>query len=203
MRRPLALAFALAVVAGCAPTPDAPAPAPAVGVEEPVPAAAIPADSAGAADPSAPASLAVDGDGLRVVSATGAARPLAFGQPAADVLSAVTALRGPPADRGEAAECGPGPLGYAVWPGGLTVYTQGGQFAGWALADRPDPGAAPVTTVTGLGIGTAWSDADASDAEVQETTLGTEFLAGGVSGLLDRPGGVVTALWAGASCVFR
>jgi hypothetical protein len=47
--------------------------------------------------------------------------------------------------------------------------------------------------------------ASSGDVEFPESTIGTEFMSGELSGLLesDAPNAKVTALWAGTSCIFR
>ena len=46
---------------------------------------------------------------------------------------------------------------------------------------------------------------DVYDAKIEQTTLGTEFNAAGLSGILDGTGAKakVTNLWSGVNCVFR
>ncbi len=190
------------VLAGCAPdpvpAPDAPAPPASV-----TPALVTPApDSADATTEAA--SLALDSDGLRVVAESGSTTALAFGRPLPDVVAAVSRLRGEPSDQGVSPECGAGPLDVASWPGGLTLYGQNGAFAGWAVGGPASD--ETLTTMTGAGIGSTRVDLySAYDVTVQETSLGTEFDAGGLYGLLTGPGpdATVTALWAGVSCNFR
>ena len=147
--------------------------------------------------------LAVEAEGLRLVdTATGAARPLPFGMPKDQLLAILESFRGP-ADGGTNSECGAGPLEYAVWADGLTLYFQDGNFAGWALDPRAEGAHA---TASGVGPGSTRAHLDAAyDAEVEETTLGTEFTAGGLSGLLDGqgPDARIGAMWAGVNCVFR
>ena len=149
---------------------------------------------------SAPASTRVvglDPEGLRLVDRqSGSTASLAFGQPAEQVLAVVGASRGAPAERGTNPECGAGPLDYASWDDGLTVWFQNGAFAGWATNRQG------ATLMTGVGVGSSRADLEGAHAiTVEETTLGTEFSFGGVSGLLEN--GRVSNLWAGVSCNFR
>src|SRR3546814_4604602 len=61
-------------------------------------------------------------------------------------------------------------------------------------------------TMAGITRGSTRSDLESAyAAEVGETTLGTEFTAGGLSGLLDGTGptAYITTLWAGTTCAFR
>lgn len=161
-------------------------------------------------DPPAPprsdASLGLDAEGLRVVSG-GATRLVAFGTSERLTLRAVGPLAGGVAERSENAECGAGPVQFARTRGGLQLAFQDGLFAGWWL-DTPAGGDAPtLSTLDGLGIGTARTGFDALGmaVTVEETSLGTEFAAGEVYGLLSGPGpeARVTDLWAGVSCTFR
>ena len=172
------------------------------------PAADAPgADSGDAAPgvvPDTTSVIALDPDGLRFVdAATGSARPLPFGTPEADVVRAVAARYGAPAEASRNEECGAGPLAFSTWPDGLRLAFQDGRFAGWSLGERASP---RLTTMAGVGIGTSRADLDAVvAATVAPSTLGVEFEAGGLSGLLsaDGPDGRVTDLWAGVSCASR
>ena len=221
----LAHLTALLLLAACA--PDA-APPPVAAqpedslVEDPVNTAAPPPAASPPAAPTmaeAPA-LAIDGEGLRLFNpANGAARPLPFGTARSIVLTAL-AGRGVP-DLGTQTECGAGPLDFATWRDGLKLYFQADKFTGWAI-DRgatravttpravtiPRTVTAPrtLTTVSGIGLGSSRAELDAAYAiAVVQSTLGTEFTAGGLAGLLDGPGprAKITNLWAGTSCNFR
>ena len=203
----LAHLTALLLLAACA--PDA-APPPVAAqpedslVEDPVNTAAPPPAASPPAAPTmaeAPA-LAIDGEGLRLFNpANGAARPLPFGTARSIVLTAL-AGRGVP-DLGTQTECGAGPLDFATWRDGLKLYFQAGKFTGWALDRRA---ARAVTTAAGIGLGSSRAELEAAYAiAVVQSTLGTEFTAGGLAGLLDGPGprASITNLWAGTSCNFR
>lgn len=199
------LVVVLVALAGCQSGGAAP-PAPPV-LPAPPP---VEDDSAGgaAASPSAAGAseVALDLDGLRLVDPqTGSARPVAFGDAEGDVVRLVARAAGEPAGRGVNGECGAGPLGYASWPDGLTLWFADGAFAGWAVDGR-SPGAERLTTMTGLGVGSTRADLErAYAADVGPSTLGTEFAAGDLGGVLDGsgPGARVTDLWGGVSCAFR
>lgn len=179
--------------------------------EEPVPAAApsaatiappaTSAPTAATASPSTPA-LAIEAEGLRLFDRTsGSARPIPFGTSWQQVRTAL-AFRGPPGT-GTNGECGAGPLDYASWPDGLTLYAQGGKFVGWAVDGR---GAGAIGTAASIGPGSTRAQLeDAYAASFSQTTLGTEFAAGGIFGLLDGAGAgaKITNMWAGVSCNFR
>lgn len=161
-----------------------------------------------------PPVMSLDGEGLRLVDPdSGATRPLAFGVPLEQLTLVTEKLKGP-AEKGRAEECGAGPLAYLRWSDGLTLYALDGLFAGWALdetegaaAKAKDGKPAPkLTTISGIGIGSTRTQLlDVYDAKIEQTTLGTEFNAAGLSGILDGTGGKarVTNLWSGVNCVFR
>ncbi|GAA0734607.1 hypothetical protein [Sphingomonas japonica] len=189
--------------AACSPTPT----------EQPPVDAAVPSpDAASVAPPAAPPpaaepidaapSLAIDGEGMRMVLAdTGRTVPIVFGTDRKAVLQ-MLAFRGPPGT-GTNTECGAGPLDYASWPDGLTLQFQDGDLVGWALDGR---GEGAVTTMSGIGIGSTRAELDAAySATVEETTLGQEFAAGDLHGILDGAGkaATITNMWAGTSCNFR
>lgn len=157
------------------------------------------------ATPSPDATLALAPDGLRIVDrVSGATRLLGFGDPQPRVLSAMIRLRGAPRDRGLGEECGAGPLAFASWDDGLILWFQDNRLAGWALNRGPSP--SRLTTMSGIGLNVPRNTAEESVVlEVDQTTLGTEFSAGGLGGLLDGPApdARITALWAGVTCMFR
>lgn len=189
------------------------------------PAIALPGDNTGAAKQVAsghPPVFGLDGDGLRLIDPkSGASRPLAFGVGETQLQRVTEKLKGP-AKAGRNTECGAGPLAYLSWQDGLTLYSLDGLFAGWALTDQgtipvspqastkgqgtKDMISARLTTVSGIGIGSTRTQLlDAYDARIEQTSLGTEFNAAGLSGLLDGTGpkAKVTNLWSGLNCSFR
>lgn len=192
----LALAAALAA---CSADPDA-APSPEANASR---AAAAPVATASAtATAAATPALAIEAEGLRLFDrASGSARPIPFGTDWQAVRTAL-AFRGEPGT-GTNSECGAGPLDYASWPDGLTLYAQGGKFAGWAVDERGDGG---IGTAAGIAPGSTRAQLeDAFAATFSQTTLGTEFAAGEVFGLLDGAGAGarITNMWGGVSCNFR
>lgn len=183
------------------------------------PAIAIPGEEGAPTDASAsahPPVISLDGEGLRLVDPkSGATRPLSFGIDEAQLKRVAEKLKGP-AKSGRNEECGAGPLAYLSWDDGLTLYSLDGLFAGWALDERgaapatkaPAMGDAParLTTISGVGIGSTRAQLlDVYDATIEQTSLGTEFNAAGLSGILDGKGekAKVTNLWSGVNCVFR
>ena len=202
------------VLGACAdpPPPSADAPVAEQGTAAPTPAAvrdtvlAAEAPERAASDdaPDAPAvAVALDEAGLRFVeAATGSATPLAFGAPFRQTVDAVTRAQGEPTDTGTLPECPAGPLDFATWVGGLTVYGAEDGFVGWAVNGRE----ATASTMSGAGVGSTRAEVEGAYViETQETSLGTEFTAGGIAGLFSGPGAdaTVTNLWAGTSCNFR
>lgn len=208
--RCLSAVLALALASGCtSPSSEAPVPEPArpaTPVSEPQPVATAPVDVPVPASPApaddAPA-LAIEGEGLRLFDMqSGKATPIAFGQPKQQVLAVLERFRGA-ARQDTNADCGAGPVQIAQWPDGLSLVFQGDRFVGWGVG-RADGG---LSTAIGIGLGSTRSDLGEAYADVstRATTLGTEFSAGGMHGVLDgaTPGSAITALWAGTSCVAR
>lgn len=150
--------------------------------------------------------LALDSQGLRVVNAsTGATREIAFGTKEADVVSILTNLRGKPLSRGVNQECGAGPLGFANWADGLSLQFNKGRFAGWNVDGR-NKAATKLTTISGVGTGSTRTQLNkAYTVKVSQSSLGTEFSAGRLGGLLSgsKPTDRVTSLWSGTTCFFR
>jgi hypothetical protein len=208
----LAAAAAGLLIASCAPEPERQSNETAPESPAAPAARAPPAESGENAAATAPApapatadrpKLAAEAEGLRLfVGAGGSARALPFGMAREQLLAPLESYRGP-ADGGTHAECGAGPLDYAVWADGITLYFQEGRFAGWALDERAE---GAHSTASGIGPGSTRAELDAAyDAKVSESSLGTEFTAGGLSGVLNGKGSKakITNMWAGVSCVFR
>lgn len=194
-----------AVLAGCSPSAEKEQPASAQNLTT---AASESSDSSAA--PSIPAAeapadrpgLALASDGLTLVSEGGSSRSLAFGRAEAEVIGIVTAALGAPPERGINEECGAGPLGFANYRDGLNLLLDDGRFVGWSLSRD----ARELSTMSGIGIGSTRRDLDAAyQARVEESTLGQEFSAGELGGILSSaaPDGRVEALWAGVTCMFR
>lgn len=149
--------------------------------------------------PAPAAAIVLEGAGLRIPGAT-PPRTLAFGMPAGEAIEALAkALGRAPAERGTNEECGGGSMEFATWEGEVTVWLLDGDFVGW-----DDKGG--LKTLEGVGIGSSRAQVAALPGfEVEESTLGTEFRAGGLSGILasNAADAKVTHLWGGATCVFR
>lgn len=196
LRNTLALVLVLGLAACGQPASDTPA-APA---ESTAPPPSGPATAA-----TGKAAVALDPGGLMIVIAdTGSTRMLDFGLPQAQVIEIVTNVAGAPGPVTTNAECGAGPMQFAEFPGGLTLLFQDDKLAGWSVG----PGSAgKQSTMNGVGVGSTRSDLVAaySGATVSETSLGQEFSAGGLYGVLDGPDATakIEVMWAGTSCVFR
>jgi hypothetical protein len=174
---------------------SAAAPAPAV---QPAPANSQPAASA-----SAP--VVLDSGGVSVTDAAGRPVTLRYGMDRAEVVSALTRAAGAPGEQGENAECGGGASTFARWANGLTLWFQDDQFGGWAVDDRA-PAAGLPRTASGVSIGSTRAALEgAYTATVEETSLGQEFNAQGIYGVLSgtAPDARITALWSGTTCIFR
>lgn len=197
--RPLLAAVAVLVCLGCSSESSAPQPANSGAATSPDLDDAAPSPSATGTQ------LVLAPDGLMAVDPqSGAARALGFGAPQPQILAALTRLRGAPRDQGLGEECGAGPLAFASWDDGLILWFQDNRFAGWAL--NRGPAASTLTTASGIGLNVPRNTAEQSVAlDVEQTTLGTEFSAGGLGGILDGPASDarITALWAGVTCMFR
>lgn len=213
----------LLLATACSPEPAPVAPATQDAADRPVPepvppgSLSVPATPAPPPPPPAPAPaappeaaadaprLAVEGEGLRwFLPPNGSARPIPFGRPEAEVLASIERVRGE-AGKGINQDCGAGPVRYANWADGLSLVFQGGRFAGWGLDGRAT---GAIATADGIGPGATRAQLEAAygiPVVVRQTSLGTEWRAGAVSGLLDGPGrqAKVTDMWAGVNCVAR
>jgi hypothetical protein len=165
---------------------------------------ALPADTAppppprATADP-ALAPLQLEGYGLRL-SGVAPGTELPFDSKKAAAIEAISkALGRAPTERGTNDECGGGGLEFAAWKDELTLWFENDRFVGWDSKGK-------LKTPGGVSIGSSRVDlATLRGMEVEESTLGTEFRAGGLSGLLSSkaPDAKVTNLWGGSTCVFR
>lgn len=193
MKYALPFAAVALMVAACDPTATDDAAAPET------PAAEDAAADAGAAAEAAPA-IALDGEGLRLVNPeTGSTDLVAFGTPYDETIMAVHPAMGDPTQSGENAECPPGPLNFSEFGDDTTLYFQDGAFAGWFTRD------AEQSTMNGIRAGMTRAELDASGSEIEltETSLGQEFDAGGVYGIMNEDASAVDLLWAGANCFAR
>lgn len=171
------------------------------------PQAANPTPATDAAAAAGTVAIALSGEGLAFVSDQGRVRHLPFGSDAAQAIDAVSRVYGVAPERGRNTECGAGTLDMASWAGGLTVVAQDGRFVGWSAATLPGRAdVASLTTIAGIGPGSTRRELESAySARVERTTLGDEFAAGDLFGVLEgsAPGARIKAMWAGTSCNFR
>lgn len=154
--------------------------------------------------------LALDRQGIRLIDAsTGSTRPVPFGAPGAEAIDAVTATSGAQLRREPDQDCGAGALDVVTFAGGLSLLVQEGRFVGWSVAAplevSPAPGSSPRTT-NGIGVGSTRAALESAYVtRVDSTTLGLEFTADGLQGVLESesPRAPIVAMWAGAACVAR
>jgi hypothetical protein len=136
-------------------------------------------------------------DGAGLVMADGAR--IDFGAEVAGTTDAVSvALGDGPSNSYHNDECGAGPMDFVEWPNGLTLMFQDGALSGWLT--KAEAGVDTVPTTSGLRP--AMAKADIPGATFEETSLGIEFQAGEIFGILGE-GDRVELLWAGTSCFFR
>jgi hypothetical protein len=210
----LLLASTLLGLGGCerrvAPAPasaSAPASVPASPATVPAsPATAVAAETAAPTAavvpmPAGPAALALDPEGLRIIDTrNGASNLLPFGTRKAATVAALNSVLGaPPVEQGDVDDCN---ASYARWPSGLGAWFTVGNFSGWAVPAE----ASGLATAAGVGPGSTRAELDAAyDAIVFESSLGTEFTAGELAGVLssDAPDGRITHLWSGNTCIAR
>jgi hypothetical protein len=141
--------------------------------------------------------------GLAADGVTVGAQSIVFSTNREASVAAVQSALGAPTEQGTNPECGAGPLDNVDFAGGVTLFLQDGKFVGWSIDGR---NGSPYKTAKGLGIGSTLEQLRAAgDVMVQATSLGNEFTAGEISGLLttDMPDGKVTNIWAGTTCAFR
>lgn len=148
--------------------------------------------------------VALDGAGIVLVAAeSGSTQSIAFGTPVEATLTAIAGVLGDPIVRTTNRDCGAGPLEFIAFDGGLFVGVQNGRFAGWTV--RPS-GSRSLRTMSNIGIGSTRAELEAAyNVQVSRSSIGTEFMASGLQGVLasDAANAAVTDLWAGASCVAR
>jgi hypothetical protein len=162
-------------------------------------------DTATDTDASAPAELALTGEGLFLVEPdSGSTTLLPFGTDMATVQATVSDLLGEPETVSINEECPGDPFVSAVWADGLALNADDTTFVGWSV--RSDSGSETLTTLAGIGVGSSRESLESAYAvTVFESTIGTEFAAGQLAGLLSDPSPTaeITNLWAGTVCIFR
>ncbi|MES2899782.1 MAG: hypothetical protein V4723_08650 [Pseudomonadota bacterium] len=146
--------------------------------------------------------LALDGAGLRLFNTvSGSSRLMAFGLARAELVTALSGiLKIRPQREEDVQDCGAHTVS---WTNGLTVWFMDDRFAGWSV----QPSDKPVLTASGIGLGSTRRELDSAYKIelVPDSTLGTEFTAGYLSGLLASadPAAKIVHLWAGNTCIAR
>lgn len=147
-----------------------------------------------------PSAVTIEGFGLTVSSpGAGPEKALRYGESQAATIAAVSQVLGKPEQEGTNNDCPSGPVQFATWSKGLSTNFEGGKFVGWA-------GAVDQKTARGIGFGSSRADLVAAyHPTFEQTSLGYEFTADGISGVLESDAGdaAITDLWAGVSCVAR
>lgn len=166
----------------------------------PVANAALQNGAGRAAPAQSMAVLTLEGDGLRMVDAeSGRATAIPFGTPEDQTIAMIGTAFGPADTRAPNDECPSGPVRVASWNKGLSANFQDGKFVGWA-------GPVALKTMSGIGFGSRRAALlRAYDATIEQTSLGTEFSANGIGGVLesDASDAAISDMWAGVSCVAR
>ncbi len=209
---PFACLAAFALLAGCGEKEASPVNivttnADAGNAEIVVPAAADNAAGndavADEADAAAAPAVNLAPDGLSLVSDSGSARHVTFGMARDAAVTAITTALGKPAKTGHNDDCGQGPMDSVAFKDGLSLAFQDGKFVGWDLDGRDKPA---YTTAAGIGIGSTLKALRAAmTVTLEESSLGHEFAAGDLGGLLGgtTPDSRIEYLWAGSVCQFR
>ena len=165
-----------------------------------------PAETEAAETEAGEAVLVLEPGALGFTDDSGSTTRLSFDDTDAEqAVQALTTTLGEPTDEEEGLECGPGQLDVVSWDGFSTYYLDGA-LAGWYLQE-PQPDAQDLTTAGGVGLGTKLGDVreNYDEVTVDETTIGYEFAAGELSGILtaDSDHDTVVVLWSGANCIAR
>jgi hypothetical protein len=173
----------------------APAPAP------PGPAAAGPAAEDSLAEAHAPRALRLSSGGLEVPIGNGP-QLLPFGTGRARVLADLSGMLGEPREQGTMEECPSGPLSQVSYDAGLQLSFRDTAFVGWFAEEGSS-----LRAGAGIGSGSTLGQLRAAypTTTLQETSLGYEFDAGGLYGIVTdtTADGRVQVLFAGTSCIFR
>ncbi|GAB5448278.1 hypothetical protein [Gymnodinialimonas sp.] len=138
--------------------------------------------------------------GLHLTSADGTLREgLPFGTPFHTTMHTLVAIFGHDLTVAFPQECGAGPLVSVHVPGRINLVFQEDQLAGWMMI-----GDSSLRTGSGLGIGSPRAALATEGAvEFYDGSIGTEFGAGDLFGLLSEDGARVLGIWSGATCIFR
>lgn len=148
------------------------------------------------------ASIVLAPDGLTIGGGAGAPKRLAFGGAQAGVLADAGAALGEPKEQGNQEECPAGPLYQASYESGLQVVFQEGEFVGWFAREG-----SRFRTAEGMGPGSTLGELKKAypATTVEESSLGHEFAAGELYGVVTGPSDAATVevMFAGTNCIFR
>jgi hypothetical protein len=203
MTNPRCLLLAVLVLAACGSEGGEAARSSADSAAAPSTAAVPGADSAPApAAPPAARTIVLAPGGLELAGGAGGAERLAFGGPRAGALAAVSGVLGEPREQGAQEECPAGPLYQAQYAAGLQVVFQDSAFVGWSAGEG-----STFRTAAGVGPGSTVAQLKAAHpaATVEETSLGMEFAASDLYGIVtdSTATGQVQMMFAGTNCIFR
>ncbi|MGI3184446.1 hypothetical protein [Nioella aestuarii] len=138
------------------------------------------------------------GLGLSAADATATAT-LPFGAPFHESLRTLATIMGHDFSVYLPEECPAGPVVVVSFPNQIDLIYQQDQLAGFMLRRG-----STLTTQAGVGLGTPLAALGSfATLDVMESTLGWEFQAGQIHGLLSEREGIVEHLWSGTVCIFR
>jgi hypothetical protein len=147
--------------------------------------------------------VALAADGLTVVTVAGITKPLDFGTDEPTVKTALESALDKPKSSEIAQPCedGSGRAFDSVRYDGLAVFFLDGKLSGWGSS------ANAFTTLDGIGVGSTLADLKESfgDVTVMDSSLGVEFSAGTIGGVLDgkADSAKVTDIFNGQVCIIR
>jgi hypothetical protein len=206
MMHPRHLLVATLLLAACGSEPSRDAASTSPGSVAEVPAAVVrdtgDTTSRGSSPERGAAAIVLAPDGLTIAAGAGAPKRLAFGGAQAGVLADVEAGLGEPKEQGNQEECPAGPLYHATYASGVQVVFQDGEFVGWFAREGSG-----LRTEQGIGPGSTVGELKKAypAVTVAESSLGHEFAAGELYGVVTGPSDTATVevMFAGTNCSFR
>ncbi len=142
--------------------------------------------------PPPPVAFALDGGGIQPA---GTPLRIDFGRAQDGVIGTVNRLLGDQLyEIYPEPGCGSGQVVRAQWLQGLALIFEDGDFRGWSLRGVE----LSLRTGSSVFVGTARSDIP--NALITETTRGTEFQSGDISGVLNAGDTHVAEIWSGLTC---
>ena len=154
------------------------------------------ANAAAAVEPVPEDRILLRGDGL-LVETEGHAAPLTFGNSTVSEAEYALGPFGPAKASESSEECPTGKLDYRDYPNGLQLAFQEDKLVGWWAFEK----ATGVATAGGIKPGSPRSAL--GKTEVQQASFGNVFTVQDINGMLnDEKASKVTAMWAGAACIF-